>query len=115
MARVCFVSQPIGSDAIGWKCLRQSSGPVLLVTSPRTRFPPVTAYVVAGPDLVALVRIAGGASATTIRELCKYKVRDSLALEGIPHVRGPHGETVERDHGPGVLPSLGSRVGCLGF
>ena len=78
-----------------------------------THVSPITAHVVADPDLWLF---AGHMSATTIRGRWKNKAHDSLVLEGVPDVQGPHPcEIMERDHEPGVLPSLGSWVGCLGF
>lgn len=111
----CPVCQPcwtqsVPSEATGWKCLGK-----LTWAHTSSGEPPDSsstgASVVAALALVVLT--AGCTLATTIGDLEKTRL--------IPHKSWVHGtlrSQVEKDEamwGPGALPLLESRVGCLGF
>ena len=86
-----------------------SPGPQLLAAAP-TDISPTKANVVIAWALVALTMIARRTSVTPI---------SPTSPAGYMVHWGPHskvaGRERKRESGPGVLPLLESRVGCLGF
>lgn len=80
--------------------------------------PPTWASVVAGSSLEVLFMIAKCTTATTLRELWKYKVYYSQVLQGIWCVLGPWSKFMsieDRKHRAGALLLLRPRIGCLRF
>ena len=78
------------------------------------RVSPTGGSVVAGLILVVLM-IARDTSATTFRELWKNKAYCSQVLVGAWHAWVTQQSCGDRQHRPGLLPLLESRVGSLGF